>query len=392
MSKRIFLIVMDSVGIGQAPDAGEYGDRGSATLQHTAQAMGGVSLPTFEKLGLANILTLLGDQGPITGIQPVQTPLASWGAMRELSEGKDTITGHWEIAGLLLQPGFHVFPKQDPAFPEELTRAFAQVAQRPLLGNCHASGTQIIERLGEQALREKSYIIYTSADSVFQIAAHVDAIPLEELYKACEAARKLCDPYRVGRVIARPFKGEPGAFERTTDRIDYAYETEEPTLLQHLQNHKVPVYSVGKIEDIFAHRGIDQGWHTGENASSMERTEILINELEHGFVFANFIDFDMKYGHRRDARGYADCLEHMDKWLAEILPKLRQDDTLILTADHGNDPIFKGNDHTREHVPLLVYQPGISGQALGIREGFFDLAQAIAHRFDVPPMLRGKAF
>ncbi|MDF3130180.1 phosphopentomutase [Kiritimatiellaeota bacterium B1221] len=392
MSTRIFLIVMDSVGIGQAPDAGDYGDRGSATLQHTAQAMGGLSLPTFEKLGLANILSLLGDQGPITGIQPVQNPLASWGAMRELSEGKDTITGHWEIAGLLLQPGFHVFPKQDAAFPDELTRSFAEAVKRPFLGNCHASGTQIIERLGEQALREKAYIIYTSADSVFQIAAHVDAIPLEELYEACEAARKLCDPYRVGRVIARPFKGKPGAFERTPDRVDYAYETEEPTLLQHLQSHNVPVYSVGKIEDIFAHRGIDQGWHTGDNLSSMAQTESLIKELDHGFVFANFIDFDMKYGHRRDVKGYAGCLEQMDNWLAKILPQLREDDTLILTADHGNDPIFHGSDHTREHVPLLVYRPGAPPEELGIREGFFDLAQTISHRFRTPKMIRGKAF
>lgn len=392
MPKRVFLIVMDSVGIGQAPDAVDYGDQGSATLQHTAQAMGGVFLPHFEKLGLANILSLLQNQGPITGITPVQHPLASWGAMRELSEGKDTITGHWEIAGLLIKPGFHVFPLQNPAFPEKLTRAFAEAVQRPLLGDCHASGMKIIEALGEQALNQKAFIIYTSADSVFQIAAHVDVIPLPELYAACEIARKLCDPYRVGRVIARPFRGAPGAFERTTDRIDYAYETEEPTLLQHLQSHGIPVFSVGKIEDIFAHRGIDQGWHTGENSASMDRTETLISELEEGFVFANFIDFDMKYGHRRDPRGYADCLEDMDQWLGKILPKIRPDDTLILTADHGNDPIFKGSDHTREHVPLLVYEPGKPVSELGIREGFYDLAQSVARLFNVPPMKRGKAF
>ncbi|MGA0367942.1 MAG: phosphopentomutase [Kiritimatiellia bacterium] len=392
MPERVFLIVMDSVGIGQAPDAAEYDDRGSATLPHTAQAMGGISLPTFEGLGLANILSLLEDQGPITGLSPAARPLASWGAMRELSEGKDTITGHWEIAGLLLRPGFHVFPRKTPAFPEELTRPLAEAVQRPLLGNCHASGMQILEDLGEQALREKALIVYTSADSVFQIAAHVDVVPLEELYAACEIARKLCDPYRVGRVIARPFRGNPGAFERTTDRVDYAYETEEPTLLQHLQSHSIPVYSVGKIEDIFAHRGIDQGWHTGDNAASMAQTETLIKEIDHGFVFANFIDFDMKFGHRRDPAGYAACLEEMDQWLARILPRLREEDTLILTADHGNDPVFKGTDHTREHVPLLVYRPGQPAQELGIREGFFDLAQSIARIFGTPPMLRGKAF
>jgi len=392
MSKRIFLIVLDSVGIGQAPDAEAYGDQGAATLQHTAQAVGGVALPTFEKLGLANILSLLVDQGPIMGIDSVQQPLASWGAMRELSEGKDTITGHWEISGLLLKPGFHVFPRQQPTFPDELTSAFAEATGRKLLGNCHASGMQILEDLGEQALNEKAFIVYTSADSVFQIAAHTDVIPLEELYDACEKARKLCDPHRVGRVIARPFEGKPGAFERTQDRIDYAYETEEPTLLQHLQSNGIPVYSVGKIEDIFAHRGIDQGWHTGDNEASMARTETLIKELDHGFVFANFIDFDMKYGHRRDPRGYADCLEDMDSWLAKILPELREDDTLILTADHGNDPIFKGSDHTREHVPVLVYQPGAPVEELGIRDGFYDMAQAITTRFGAPPMLRGKAF
>ncbi|MDA3875232.1 MAG: phosphopentomutase, partial [Kiritimatiellae bacterium] len=352
MSKRVFLIVLDSVGIGPAPDAETYGDLGAASLQHTAQAVGGLHLPELEKLGLANILGLLPDQGPVTGVRAVQSPLAKWGAMRERSEGKDTITGHWEIAGLLLQPGFHVFPKRTPAFPEELTHALQQATGYSLLANCHASGTQVIEDFGEQALNEKSLIVYTSADSVFQIAAHTDAIPLKELYRSCEIARDLCDPYRVGRVIARPFVGSPGNFERTADRVDYAYETEEPTLLQHLVSHGIPVYSVGKIEDIFAHRGITKGWHTGGNVDSRARTQELIRELDQGFVFANFIDFDMLHGHRRDPRGYANCLEHLDRWLADSLPLLRKDDVLILTADHGNDPIFKGSDHTREYVPL----------------------------------------
>lgn len=392
MTQRIFLIVMDSVGIGTAPDASEYGDAGAATLQHTAQAMGGLNLPTFEKLGLANILYLLPDQGPITGVDPVEAPLASWGAMRERSEGKDTITGHWEIAGLLLKPGFHRFPRTHPAFPEDITTPLEEETGRPLLGNRHASGTEIVKELGEEALERGALIVYTSADSVFQIAAHTDAVPLEELYRACETARKLCDPHRVGRVIARPFNGKPGAFERTTDRVDYAFETGEPTLPQHLAAHGVPVYGVGKIEDIFAHRGITESWHTGGNDASMRRTETLMRELDRGFVFANFIDFDSEYGHRRDPRGYADCLEEMDRWLTAVFPLLGEDDVLILTADHGNDPVFKGTDHTREHVPLLMYRPGKPGAPLGLRDGFYDLAQTIAGLFGVPAMKRGAAF
>ncbi|MCC5849108.1 MAG: phosphopentomutase [Verrucomicrobia bacterium] len=392
MNKRLFLIVMDSVGIGAAPDAETYDDLGAATLQHTAQAVGGMRLPCFEKLGLANILSLLPDQGPITGVAPAESPLADWGAMRERSEGKDTITGHWEIAGLLLDPGFHVFPVKTPAFPTEITDALQEQCGRPLLGNCHGSGTKMIEDFGPEAMEKGGLIIYTSADSVFQIAAHIGVIPLEELYQACEIARKLCDPWRVGRVIARPFNGEPGNFTRTADRVDYAYATESPTILQHLHSHDIPVYSVGKIEDIFAHRGITQGWHTGDNPASMARTETLMREIDRGFVFANFIDFDMHYGHRRDPKGYANCLLEMDDWLAKVLPLLRDDDILILTADHGNDPIFKGSDHTREHVPLLVIRKNATGKSLGIRDGFQDIAQSVATFFEVPPMEYGKTF
>lgn len=391
-SKRVFLIVMDSVGIGAAPDAEVYGDCGAATLQHTAQAAGGLRLPAFEAAGLANILSLLPDHGPITGVRPARNPAASWGAMRERSQGKDTITGHWEIAGLLLNPGFHTFSVQTPAFPKELTDALASETGYPLLGNCHGSGTDMIDRFGDEACAKKGLIVYTSADSVFQIAAHEEIIGLQNLYAACETARKLCDPYRVGRVIARPFTGGSGSYTRTANRVDYAYETEEPTLLQHLQAHGIPTYSVGKIEDIFAHRGITAGWHTGDNAASMAKTQTLLDTIDHGFVFANFIDFDMLYGHRRDSRGYAGCLEQMDTWLAGILPRLRETDTLILTADHGNDPVFKGTDHTREHVPLLVYQPARPVRELGLRDGFYDLAQSVASCFGVPPMARGVSF
>ncbi len=389
MTKRVFLIVMDSVGIGAAPDAADYDDRGAATLPHIAQALGGLHLPTFENLGLANILSLLPDQGPITGVSAVEHPKAFWGAMQERSQGKDTITGHWEIAGLDLTPGFHLFPRTVPAFPDELLTPLKETFGRPLLCLKHGSGTAVIDEYGEQSLNEGGLICYTSADSVFQIAAHVDSVPLEDLYRICKTARTLCDPYRVGRVIARPFTGTPGAFTRTTDRVDYAFETDEPTLLQHLQQQGVPVYSVGKIEDIFAHRGITQGWHTGDNAASMAKVETLLQELDTGFVFANFIDFDMKYGHRRDPVGYGRCLEEMDAWLGRILPALREEDWLILTADHGNDPIFAGTDHTRERVPLLMLNPSQPGSCLGIRDGFYDLSQTVAELFGVPAMARG---
>ena len=388
---RIFLIVLDSVGIGEAPDAADYGDAGCATLQHCAGAVGGLRLPALASLGLGNIPALI-DRAPIPGVPPAPAPRGSWGAMREVSQGKDTITGHWEIAGLELNPGFHLFPDTYPSFPVEITDAFVERTGRGILGNRHGSGTAIVEEMGARALAEGKFIVYTSADSVFQIAAHTDVVPLPELYAACEVARELCDPYRVGRVIARPFDGPPDDLRRTKDRVDYAFKPNEPTLLERLHDAEVPVYSVGKIEDIFAHRGITKGWHTGENASSQAAVSELIRDLDRGFVFANFIDFDMVYGHRRDAEGYAACLERCDAWLSEQLDGLRPDDLLVITADHGNDPTFKGTDHTREYVPLLVHGPTHTPQPLGVRQGFFDLAQGIAARFGIDPMPRGRAW
>ncbi|MFO1490030.1 MAG: phosphopentomutase [Kiritimatiellia bacterium] len=388
---KVILIVLDSVGIGPAPDAADYGDTGSATLPHLARAVGGVRLPVLERLGLGHIPGLYG--GPaIEGVQPVPCPAASFGAMRERSQGKDTITGHWEIAGMLLQPGFHLFPETCPTFPDDVTRAFVERTGRGILGNRHGSGTAIIEELGAQSMREGKFIVYTSADSVFQIASHTGVIPLEELYRACEIARELCDPYRVGRVIARPFTGAPGAFERTRERRDYAYQPSEPTLLERLHGAGVPVYAVGKIEDIFAHRGITQSWHTGSNPESQQQTAQITREMKEGFVFANFIDFDMLHGHRRDPAGYARCLEQTDEWLAGYLPLIGPEDTLILTADHGNDPTFKGSDHTRELVPLLVHQPGRPARSLGVRDGFYDVAASVVSWFKLPPGSRGRVF
>lgn len=389
---RAILIVLDSVGIGHAPDARDYGDEGAATLPHIADAVGGLKLPTLEALGLGNILPMTGLPLAIRGVSPVAHPLASFGAMQERSQGKDTITGHWELGGLLLQPGFHLFPPGPPSFPKELLAEFVRRTGRGIIGDKSASGVGIVDELGPRSMAENCWIVYTSADSVFQIAANIDVIPLEELYRACEIARELCDPYRVGRVIARPFRGQPGSFKRTEDRRDYAYQPSEPTILERLKDAGVPVFAVGKIEDIFAHRGITASDHTGNNAASQKAVERFAREHERGFIFANFIDFDMLYGHRRDPKGYAQCLVQTDAWLKGFLPTLAADDVLIITADHGNDPTYRGTDHTREIVPLLVCRPGRPGVSLGVRQGYFDVAQSIASFFCIAPLPRGISF
>jgi phosphopentomutase len=389
---KVILIVLDSVGIGEAPDAADYGDAGSATLPHIAGAVNGLTLPTLQSLGLGNIPPLLPAGLPIEGCPAVERPLASYGAMREISEGKDTITGHWEIAGLEIIPGFHQFPKPYPSFPGDLIDAFEKETGRAVIGNKAASGITIIEELGKEHMRTGAWIAYTSADSVMQLAAHNDIIPLDELYRGCEIARRLCDPLKVGRVIARPFIGKPGAFERTEDRRDYAYTPEEPLITERLHDAGIPVYGVGKIEDIVAHRGITESIHSGSTAESQQVLERFMEKKGDGFIFANFIDFDMLYGHRRDPAGYADALRQTDAWLSGFLPTLGEEDVLILTADHGNDPTYKGTDHTREYVPLLVYQPGKPGRSLGIRNGFFDIAQSLATLFNIDSMPRGQSF
>jgi phosphopentomutase len=389
---KVILIVLDSVGLGEAPDAAGYGDAGSATLPHIAGAVGGLELPTLQSLGLGNIPPLLPEGLPIEGCPAIQKPLASFGAMQQVSQGKDTITGHWEMAGLVIIPGFHQFPKHYPCFPKDLTDALEMKTGRPLIGNKAASGITIIEELGEEHMRTGAWIAYTSADSVMQLAAHNDVIPLDELYRGCETARSLCDPLKVGRVIARPFKGEPGAFHRTEDRRDYAYTPEEPLITERLFNAGIPVYAAGKIEDIVAHRGITESIHSGSTEESQQVVEQFMKKAGDGFIFANFIDFDMLYGHRRDPEGYADALRQTDAWLSGFLATLANDDVLILTADHGNDPTFKGTDHTREYVPLLVYQSGKPGRNLGIRNGFFDIAQSLATLFNIDSIPRGHTF
>ena len=389
---KVILIVLDSVGIGEAPDAADYGDAGSATLPNLGNAVGGLELPALQQLGLGNIPPLLPTGWPIKGCPAVEKPIASYGAMQEVSEGKDTITGHWEMAGLKISPGFHNFPMKFPSFPPELLKAFEKETGRPIIGNRAASGIAIIEELGPEQMKTGAWIAYTSADSVFQLAAHNDTIPIDELYRGCEIARRLCDPLKVGRVIARPFRGQPGAFERTDDRRDYAYSPEEPLINERLFDAGVPVYAVGKIEDIVAHRGITESIHSANTEASQKVIEQFMKKDGNGFIFANFIDFDMLYGHRRDPKGYAAALRQTDDWLATFLPTLGSDDVLILTADHGNDPTFKGTDHTREYVPLLVYRPDHSGECLGIRHGFYDIAQSLATAFKINPISLGKTF
>jgi phosphopentomutase len=390
--RKTILIVLDSVGIGAAADAADYGDEGAATLQHIADAVGGLNLPTLEKLGLGNIPELHSSMSPIQGIPPAENPRASFGAMEECSIGKDTITGHWEICGLEINPGFHNFPMDFPSFPSELLQAFEKQTGRGVIGNKAASGTAIIEELGEEHLRTGAWIAYTSADSVMQLAAHNDVIPLEELYRGCEIARTLCNPLKVGRVIARPFVGEPGRYKRTGDRRDYVYAPDERLLTERLLEAGVPVYAVGKIEDIVAHRGITESIHSPDNKSSQQAVETFMERDGDAFIFANFIDFDMLYGHRRDPHGYAAALKQTDDWLTTLLPRLEEGDLLMLTADHGNDPTFKGSDHTRELVPLLAYEHGRAGNNLGLRHGFYDIAQSLARHFGIPALPRGLSF
>lgn len=389
---KTFLIVLDSVGIGAAPDAAAYGDSGSNTLAHIGQAVGGLHLPTLHALGLGNIPAQLPGGLAIPGVDPVASPTGGYGAMRERSVGKDTTTGHWEMAGLLMEKGFHLFPHDFPSFPASLIDEFTRRTGRKVIGNKAASGIAIIEELGPQQIREGAWIVYTSADSVFQIAAHEEVIPLQELYEGCHIARELCNPHVVGRVIARPFIGTPGAFKRTENRRDFSYPIPEPTLLDRLFAAGTRVITVGKLDDIFAGSGITESLHVENNPDAQQHLLTLADRPGSFFCFANLIDFDMLYGHRRDAAGYAAALERTDIFLGRFLPKLDPEDLLIVTADHGNDPTFKGTDHTREFVPLITSGPGQRNQSLGIRDGFYDIAQTVASYFKLPPMPRGTSF
>ena len=369
---RVIWIVLDSVGIGEMPDAEAYGDKGSDTLGNIAQQRR-LQLPNLCRLGLANIR-------PLAGLDPVPAPAGAYGKCTLASPGKDTTTGHWEMAGIHLEKPFPLFPK---GFPREVMEPFETRIGRRTLGNKAASGTEIIKELGEEHVRTGSPIVYTSADSVFQIAAHEEVIPLFELYKMCETARDILrGPYEVGRVIARPFVGEPGAFTRTPNRHDYAVPPPKGMLLDQLQARGVEIFSVGKIFDVFLGRGIAEQVRTKTNTDGMAKTLAAMDEQGPDLIFVNLVDFDMLYGHRNDVEGYARALEEVDAWLPLLDAKLGADDMVILTADHGCDPTTPSTDHSREYVPVLAYGPKARGGVnLGVRGSLSDIGQTVAENF-----------
>jgi phosphopentomutase len=382
--RRVILIVLDSVGCGDAPDAAQYGDEGSNTLANMARAVGGLKVPNLARLGLGNIT-------PIQGVPPADAPLGAYGRLTEVSAGKDTTTGHWELAGV---PVFRPFPTYPNGFPADLIAEFERRIGRGALGNYPASGTVIIQELGEEHMRTGKPIVYTSADSVFQIAAHEEIIPLEELYRMCQVARELLTgDHAVGRVIARPFVGRVGAFTRTENRRDFSLTPGRDTILDVLKVAGKEVIGVGKIEDIFAHRGLTQSRHTGNNPADLVAILEFMAVDTDGLIFANLVDFDMLYGHRNDPRGYADALEQFDARLPDIELALRGVDVLMLTADHGNDPTTPSTDHSRERVPILVTGPRVRrGVALGARASFADVAATIADLLSVGWSGAGQSF
>lgn len=383
--KRVFVVVMDSVGIGEAPDAEKYNDVGANTLRSIAEHMDGLHMPNMAKLGLGNIHEL-------RGIEPVEKPLAHYTKMQEASAGKDTMTGHWEIMGLYIDTPFRTFPD---GFPDEVIQKLEEKSGRKVIANKPASGTEIIEELGKEHMDTGALIVYTSADSVLQIAAHEDIVPLEELYEICEYAREvLNDPeYMVGRVIARPFIGEPGSFERTANRHDYALKPFGRTVMSELKDANYDVIAIGKISDIFDGEGVTESLRTVSNMDGMDKLLETMDMDFTGLSFLNLVDFDAKYGHRRNPQGYGEALEEYDARLPEVFEKLREDDLLIITADHGNDPVHHGTDHTREFVPLLVHHKGIAvGKELPLRKTFADLGETVADNFQVTSPKFGQSF
>ncbi len=379
---RAIVIVLDSAGIGELPDAAAYGDEGSNTIGNVARRVP-LALPTLRSLGLDRLVALggAGPDGP---------PRAAAGRMAEASAGKDSVTGHWEMMGIVLDRPFPTFPD---GFPANVIAEFSRRTGRPVLGNKAASGTQIIDELGPEHLRSGALIVYTSADSVFQIAAHESVVPVPELYRACEVAYKLvAEGIGVGRVIARPFIGQPGSFKRTANRRDFALPPTGETLLDRLKAADRAVVAIGKIEDLFAGRGITRAVHTASDDQGMDVLERELTATRQGFIFTNLVDFDTQYGHRNDVEGYARNLERFDRRLAAMLPQLRDDDLLVVTADHGNDPTTPSTDHAREYVPLLVTGAHVRPCDLGTRSTFADLGQTLAELFGVAPLSHGQSF
>ena len=389
---RALLIVLDSVGIGHAPDAAKYGDEGANTLGHILEQTPELRLPNLSKLGLPAIVDLtvavagIGDAGG-RGQRPRLQYLASFGKMQERSAGKDTTTGHWEIAGVVTEDAFATFEK----FPDELVRAIERDANVKFIGNYACSGTTILEELGGEHIRTNKPILYTSADSVLQIAAHEEVLPIPRLYEICEVARRHSDKYRIGRVIARPFDGAIGNFRRTARRHDFSMKPPR-TILNAIVDLGLPVIGIGKIGDIFAGEGITESHPTSSNAEGMDKIDNLWSKTKSGLIFVNLVDFDMVFGHRRDVAGYTKALDEFDQWLGRFIDKVAAEDLVIITADHGNDPTFRGTDHTREQVPLLVMH-NREARDLGTRSTYADVAASLTDFFELPePWPIGSSF
>lgn len=382
---NFFIIVLDGVGIGELPDAKNYNDEGSNTLSNMADAVGGLNLPNLEKFGLGNISS-------IKGVNSISNPLASFGKMSEASKGKDSTTGHWEIGGLLVDTDFNYYPN---GFPKEITDKFLSLTEcKGFLGNKAASGTEIINELGDEHVKTGFPIIYTSADSVFQIAAHQDVIPLERLYKICEITRNkvLVEPLNIGRVIARPFLGESGNYNRTVYRKDYSLDPPQDTILDVLQKNNINTVAIGKINDLFNYKGITNQLKSKSNEEGFEKLLYASDEFSESLIFTNLVDFDVYFGHRNDPIGFANALKVFDNFLPVLIDKLHESDRLILTADHGNDPTTPSTDHSREYVPILYFGKSKSSNNLGIRSTFSDVGKTVADYFGVANNLKGKSF
>jgi phosphopentomutase len=381
---RAFLIVLDGVGMGALPDAAEYGDAGANTLLHVAEAVGGLRLPRLESLGLGRLLDL-------PGVRPLAAPRGARGALGQRSKGKDSTTGHWELAGVVVERPFPTYPR---GFPEDLLERWSRAAGHEWMANVVGSGTDIVARYGAEHQRTGRLIVYTSADSVFQVAAHEETVPLEELYRVCRVAREvLTGEHAVARVIARPFVGEPGRYTRTPHRRDFSLEPPAPTLLDRLSARGEPVIGVGKIDDLFARRGLSESFHTTSNAEGEEVLVSLARGGGQGLVFANLVDFDQQYGHRSDPAGFARALEEFDERVEELLAHLRSDEMCLITADHGNDPTDASTDHSRELAPLLIAGPRVrAGADVGRRESSADVGATLAEVFAVSAGPDGVSF
>jgi len=383
--KNFFVIVLDGVGIGELPDAEKYKDEGSNTLANLARAVGGLNLPILESLGLGNI-------EQIEGINKIANPRGSFGKLAELSDGKDSTTGHWELAGLHVKTNFSYFPN---GFNDEIIERFlTETGCKGILGNKPTSGTEIIKELGKEHLETGYPIIYTSADSVFQIAVHEEIIPLEKLYEICSITREkvLAYPLQVGRVIARPFIGKPGNFTRTKNRKDFSLDPPQSTILDILSENNIETIAIGKVNDLFNYRGIKKQLLTKSNEEGCEQLLKCAGESKGSFIFTNLVDFDVDFGHRNDPEGFAKKLVEFDQFLPDFLSKLDESDRLVITADHGNDPTTPSTDHSREYVPLLYYRKGVQGINLGVRKTFSDVGKTVAEYFGVDNNLSGVSF